>query len=403
MLGSTRLHMLALITASCMLLVLCTSCNKQDTQQPAPGHKSAAKGKPAADSAAASLFTGTRVEGVEPDSLDLSRDGQRIVAKFPAPDSNDILAAAFNITESGLGDPKALLSGRDLIRAYIAAAPTTAEALVISNAQEPGGPVLDVLWRAAGLTRQAVPYNTAESFPADGPQDMCFGLRPFFSWDGTQVVVPLNAKGLVVVTIKGNQARYVAYPEFPQPITGMAFGPVPDSDNRNRIYVSIWSVGQTPELCRVQILDLDSLQWTGTADLDWVVYQVASPDVDNLPWVVRGSRAPRTNTEHQRIPRLAMVDPISGAVDLKEFFGEPVWETALDPHGTYVVYMDAMRHALVRAEVETGALAADQQIFDENAKLFVSDGCRTVLVWNKTTLQQARFTDLKSELEPVND
>ena len=249
-----------------------------------------------------------------------------------------------------------------------------------------------MVWRATKNTRTGVLYDKAAGFPASGPQDMRFGLAPFYSWDGEHIIVPMNGKGLVVESVRDKKYTFMPYADFPQPITGRAFGALPNTEGRHRIYVSMWSAGAGSELCRISVLNLDDLKWTATVDLDWVAYQVGCADADNLPWLVRGSRAPRTNVEHTRVPRLALIDPLSSAVDFKEFLGEPVWETALDPGGKFVVYMDGMRKALVRLNIEAGEMDIDPAYFDGDAKLFVSAGGDTVLAWNKKLLYRANFT-----------
>jgi hypothetical protein len=393
--------MLKLTLFVALAAAVCVSCHPaSQTTGVGQGAAKTKKTSKAHPSGPASLFDGTKVADVAPDSLDVTHDGKWVIAKFrePAnwktkdPAGRSYLAASFALGPSGLGETQGLFVGADLIRAFIGAAPSGAECLLVTNTQQPGGPVVDMLWRAQKNSRSGVIYEQAPGFPTSGPQDMRFGLNPFYSWDGTQVIVPLNGKGLVVTTIRDQQSKFIAYPDYPKQITGSAFGALPDAEGRHRIYASFWSASVDPELCRVHVLDLDNMKWSATVELDWVVYQVASADADNLPWLVRGSRAPRTNVEHTRVPRLALIDPLSGAVDFKEFLGEPVWETALDPTGKYVAYMDGMRKALVRLDVEAGELDIDPAFFDGEAKLFVSAGGDTVLAWNKKMLYRANFT-----------
>jgi len=378
--------------------IVCIGCQTGSKSKGEPVAKTkTAKGQ---SSGPASLLAGTKMADAVPDSLDISHDGKWVYAKFREPASWKVkakggrgyLAAAFPLGPQGLGELAGLLVGADLNRAFIGASPSGEECLVVTNAQQPNEPVIDIVWRATKNSRSLIPYDKAPDFPASGPQDLRFGLFPFYSWDGKQVIVPLNSKGLVVETIATGKSAFVAYPDFPQQITGRAFGALPDAEGRRRIYASFWSAGMTPELCRIHVLDLDSMKWTASVDLDWVVYQIASADADNLPWLARGSRAPRTNVEHTRVPRLALLDPLSGAVDFKEFLGEPVWETALDPTGKYVAYMDGMRKALVRLDIEAGELDIDPAYFDGDAKLFVSTGGDTVLAWNKKMLYRASFS-----------
>ena len=145
--------------------------------------------------------------------------------------------------------------------------------------------------------------------------------------------------------------------------------------------------------CEVSLLDLDSKEWLLPMQLDWLVYSIASADPLNSPWLVHGSRAPNKATEHNYVPRLALIDPLSGVVDLQMFYGTPYWPVDLDPLGRYVIYLDKQLQSISRLEPATGKLDIDERFYHDEAKLFIAPGGDPVYVWHEDMLVRAQYTE----------
>jgi hypothetical protein len=130
------------------------------------------------------------------------------------------------------------------------------------------------------------------------------------------------------------------------------------------------------------------------------VYRVGAKDPAVDLWLATGSRPPESNTEHQRLPRLGLIDPTSGMADLIEFNGEPVWDVLVDPQGQDIVYMDQMRQAVVRFSPFAGRLEFDKKSFEPRGKLLLCPVSGDVFLWNKTILRRCNFA-AHEDVEPV--
>lgn len=339
-----------------------------------------------------SLLRETPAVETPPDSLDINREGDVVYMRLLPPRDQKFMVLKFDIAEGKLGAPTLLHSSESIIRAYIKGHPYRDESLVIANRQRSPETVADVVWRVYQGGVSSVPYEETTGMPEEGPHDTWYGLEPFYSWDGNLVVVPLRHGGLCIYNSVQRQGLWVAYPDFPGTITGQALGALPDEGGRRRIYASFWAASVPDDVCQLHILDLDTLEWTHKVELNWIVYEVAADDVEFGPWLVRGSRAPQTNVEHKRVPRLARLDPASGAQDLLEFWGEPAWEAQLEPHGRFIVYMDRQRQGLVRLDPASGELDLDPRWYHEEAKIFVAEGGDPVYLWHRGVLLQAEWS-----------
>ena len=350
-----------------------------------------------------SLFAGTLLMGNPPDSIAFNLSGERLYARGLIRGGEGFYVAGIDTGEGGLGEPELMLRAGDIVLPYILAHPFKNECLVSSHRQQgEAGDVFDVIWRVSPATpeplgsRSGVPYEAAPSFPTEGRYDEWYGLKPFYTWDGAQVVVPLRTQGISIVDTRRSSFRYIAYPEeFPGEITNILLGPLPDEGEARRLWASIWKMGRTGELCQVYVLELDTGQWQLVFELDWLVYQVGVSSVYDEPWLVSGSRFPNQSTELRRVPILARIVPGAGVVDILELWGDPVWEIAIEPRGKYAAYMDRRRRAMARLEPSTGSLDLDYRWFSdsEDGKLFINEGGGKVFFWQRDVLVQAEWAE----------
>jgi len=371
------------------LLAGCPQAKPNTSASSAPG-QSAAYGTAPADN----LFAGTPLAEYPPDALDINRNGTRLFAKHFVPDGPNTLVLSIPLTADGLGDPSIVVESSDVMRSFVRAHPTENACLLITNEQPAGGPVVDVIWKYYGKQNARVPYAEAEDFPQQLPPQARYNLEPVYSWDGQLIIVPLHAAGLCIMDATTNRGRFLAYPELPGEPTGRALGALPPTDGRNLFYVSQWHKIKGPEeWCHVSLLDLDSGEWLLPVELDWLVYEVASADPLNQPWLVRGSRAPNKASEHKYVPRLALLDPRSEVTELQMFYGTPYWPVKLEALGRYVVYLDQQLQSIARLEPATGQLDLDPRFYRDDAQLFVALGGDPVYVWDQDTLVRARYTE----------
>lgn len=394
-------HALACGAAAALLLL--AACPQAEQPNGHTERQSTAPPAAGATVAEASLFTGTDYEAHPPQALDINRDATMVFIKYYAPGGADTLVYAHELTEAGLGQQTMLAESGEVLRAFVRAHPTAPECLLVGNEQLPDGPVIDAVWRYGRGGRARVNYNDATGLPGDLPPDARYRLEPVYSWDGTAVIVPLRSGGLCIVD-SARPGRFVAYPELPGRPSGMAFGALPPSGGRQLLYASLWFIGGGTEWCYVQLLDLAAGEWLAPLKLEnelapWVIYEVAGNDAANQPWLVRGGRPPNKNTEHRRVPRLARVDPVSGAIELLLFYGKPYWPVVLEPHGGAVVYADAQRQAIVRLDPLAQTLDYDPRFYHEEVRLFVGEGGSPVYAWQAGTLLRAEFTAQESFAE----
>ncbi len=386
--------------AALMLLAACPQAEQPNGHTARQSEGRLAAGAVVAE---ASLFSGTDYEAQPPQALDINRDGSLVFIKYYEPGGADTRVYAHELAEAGLGERTRLEESGEMLRAFVRAHPAALECLLIGNQQLPDGPVIDTIWRTGATGRAPLRYNDAAGLPAELAPDARYGLEPVYSWDGERVIVPFNSSGLCImetthqgVTAHG-PARFIAYPELPGQPTGQACGALPPTADGQLIYVSRWHIGSDAEWCHTRLLNLDTAQWSEPIRLEsqqapWVIYQVAGDDAWQQPWLVRGGRPPNKNTETTRMPRLARVDPLSGASELLLFYGRPWWPVVLEPHGGCVVYADQQRRAIVRLNPAAGTLDYDPRFYHDEVRLFVGEGGSPVYAWREGTLLRAEFS-----------
>ena len=378
---------LILVHAAC-------SCNKPADKSQQAGQSVGGSKPPAlAQAEDISLFAGTKLLDTVPIALDFDRTGESFAAQFLPRESNAYQIMELTFDADGKLTPlNQLYSSTAQGRAYVRMHPLGQEAIILDNAQEaPGEPVVDTVWTAMNNTREGVPYlDLIPEFDSLHPA-ACYALEPIFTWDGKQIVIPLEESGMCVVQNLGHEGVFVAYPAIDFEAVGIRCQALPDQAGR-RVALLRWYLG-VPELevSQIDIYNLDTGDWETCVSVPWPVYEISAQDVVNGPWLLSGSRFPEINTEKKRVPRLSRVDPASGALDLVEFYGEPYWNVSLDATGEYVAYMDQQRKALVRLKLATGEMDIDPTWFEPEAELFVSPGAEPVYAWKGNILYKANW------------
>ncbi len=323
-----------------------------------------------------------------PAALDLGREGCYVFYKLLLAGGEQAVYSAA-LTVDGAAEPVELLRGAEYNIAYIAAHPRDNECLITTNYMAPDGHVHNRVWRVGpGLLRE-LPYEDCEGLPADHPAEALSSLEPFYSWDGTNVVVPTSFFGVSILSREGEAAPWVAMPDPKIFVTGTQVGALPDSGLGRLIYFNVWEARSRDEKCRVFTLDLDKPeQFELRTDQTFVIYEFSSPDLQFEPWVLHGSRLP-DYLETRRQVRMLLLDPESGVLKDLEIGGDPEFNIALDHFGTQVAFMDRIRQSLVRLEIGTGEFSIDDRWYSEDASLFFADDDQQVYVWYKDILMQA--------------
>jgi hypothetical protein len=341
-----------------------------------------------------SLLASTKLLDTVPLDLDVNRAGDGIFVQFLPRETDEFQIIQLGFTEGGQIAPKFQhYASPAQNRAYVRANPVRDECLILDNFQATlQSPVVDTVWRAEQGRREPLNYLTLVPNAASLPPDDCYALEPFYTWDGTSVIVPLKTAGLCLLNTYSGGSKYFAYPPVDFLVVATACQPLPDQAGR-RVAVQRWYLGDpTLEVCQIDVLNLDTEAWEASVRTPWPVYEISAQDIVKGPWLLSGSRFPEVASENFRVPRLARVDPATGALDLIEFYGEPYWFVRLDPSGRYVVYMDQQREALVRLNLITGAMDIDKTWYDKEAQLFVSPGAEPVYAWKGNILYRAKWS-----------
>jgi hypothetical protein len=377
----------------------CLGCNKTPADSStAPSSSKKAKridpNDPQKLAKAVSLFVDTKLLDTVPLDLDINRAGTSVFVQFLPRETDAFQIIQLGVDAEGKVTPKnQLYSSPAQNRAYVRANPDRDECIILDNAQEtPKSPVVDTVWRAVAGNREAVNYLYLVPNFSALPPESCYALEPIFTWDGTAVIVPLKSAGLCYANYYGSGSEYFNYPAIDFEAVGITAQALPDQNGR-RVAVLRWSLGD-PQLEKTQIdvLNLDTKKWEASVRVPWPVYEMSAKDIVNGPWLISGSRFPEVNTEKKRMPRLARVDPATSAMDLIEFYGEPYWNVRLDSTGSFVVYMDQQRKALVRLNLLTGALDIDPTWFEPEAELFISPDADPVYAWKGNILYRAKWS-----------
>lgn len=331
-----------------------------------------------------------------PNNLAIDRAGTRLYANV-VPISTDPFhyVTAFDLSQQQLANPRPLYQLKTLGKAYLFAHPTEERSLIVKSIHNEDGEVIDQVREVeAGKSPREIRVDIAAGIPADAPFDNLLDIRPLYSWDGDQIIAPLVSTGLVIKGNPNEQPVYVDYPEIGFEYTGKAIQAIETQNGKRRIVLSFWQGATAEEKCLLYTLDLDTLQYKLITQepLRWIVYQVASADYDNEPWLIAGSRGKQSAVEITRTPMLAWLDPSgSSSFEPVEFLGEPVWQVELDDRGGHVVYLDSLSRSLVRLDPRTGELESDPDLYtdDINAAILVNTDASLVLLWEGTRLAPA--------------
>ncbi len=406
--------------AALLLLCLCASgCPKPGPQGGTParlpdtpsGPKETDEEKVHKAGMALSLFRETPLANNAPDALAFSRDGARVFAHGFNAVENTFYMFPFALAEGRLNPGTFSIMHPQFNVPQIAAEPHGNEVLLTSQWQPGGKLVRDLLWRISDQfppemqNQSGLPYDRSAGMPADGPFDTWMELKPFYSWGGETVIVPLRHLGLCLVDLASGSGEYLEYPKLPFEMSDMQLGPLPDEGTSRRIYASFWVDGIESDQCRVFVLDLGERKWEEIFSLSWIAYKVGVSNVFDEPWLVAGSRpageklgdsasyAPADGTQGKRVPRLALVVPRAGTEQILELWGNPVWDIAVEPYGKYVSYMDRQREGIVRLNPASGELDLDSRWFsdDPKAKLFIGSGGEHTFYWKRNILIEANW------------
>ncbi|MCB1219449.1 hypothetical protein KDL30_02145 [bacterium] len=307
-----------------------------------------------------------------PLALDVGRAGQFAFYKLLLEDGEHAIYSA-SLAGSGKPEPRELAHGSKYNIAYIAAHPSQQECLVTTNYMAEDGHVHNKVWRVGPDMLMEVPYESCPGVPAQHNESKLQDLRPFYSWDGKQVIVPLSDLGVVDADIESGNMEFVALPDPKILVAAWQYGPLPPSGLGNLLYCSVWETGTRDEKCRLFTLDLEKLDtFQLQLDVTWIVYRFTSPDLEFEPWVLHGSRLP-DYLEAKRQPRMSLYDRDSGNVEDIELGGDAEFNIRLNPLGTKVAFMDRNRQALVLLDLGTEDSSADDRWFSPEAELFVTD------------------------------
>jgi hypothetical protein len=321
------------------------------------------------------LFNIKGMDGVTPFSLDMNRQGDTLFSQFKIKGQPGLNTACFSLKDGVLKFSTGLAKLPDVTRPFVGASPSEEKCLTIGKDKS-----------------RLVYYETVQGLPKDRPFDDFYNLSPFFSWDGKAVIVPLKYSGVVINNLDPQGYVFVKYPDFIEKATGMRLHALPNQNGKRRIFASIWQAGLYEDECHLYTLDLDNPEWKEITTLKWIVYEAGGPDLDNEPWLIAGSRGKEDATETKRTPIYGMLDPASGVTELLRSFGEPVWQIEVEPYGKYVLFLDEQRQALVRLDPLTGDLDYDPRWFNKDAKIITSTGSKTVLLWYRSMLLQAKWS-----------
>lgn len=328
--------------------------------------------------------------GRVPSALDIGRSGEYVFFKLMLTEGDHAIYSA-RLHDGSADTPVQLARGVDFNIAFIAAHPSANECLVSSNYMADDGHVHNRIWRVAPGLLLEIPYEKCGSFPTEHLPDSLSDLKPFYSWDGTEVIVPTSFFGIGILSLEGVPRKYVAMPDPKINVTGSQCGVLPDSDEGRQVYMSLWDASTRDEKCRIFTLDLDNpAGYKLRTDQTWIVYRFSSPDLKYDPWVLQGSRLP-DYLEAKRQVRVAQYDPESGIVEELELGGRPEFNFEMDSFGRQFAFMDPNKQALVRLERASGETGIDAAWFSDDAKLCFSQSDEKIYVWKNDILYLANI------------
>ncbi|MCB1216154.1 hypothetical protein KDL44_02095 [bacterium] len=307
-----------------------------------------------------------------PSALDVSRSGDFAFFKIMLSEGEH---AVFRVPLSGSAafEPVEMLRAPDQNIAFIMAHPSAPECLVTTNHIAADGHIHNQVWRIADGLREEIPYDDCEGLPANHLELWMSGLKPYYSWDGKQVIIPFDQMGVVVCTLGEQDSRFIPLPDPKIEITGFQSEALPDSSMGRLIQYIVWEAQSRDEKCRLFTLDLDALEgFELQADVTWIVYHFAAPDLEFDPWVLHGSRLP-DYLEARRQPRLAFYDRESGTLRDVELAGDAEFNLSMDPLGRSVAFMDRNQQGLVLQDLASGESNVDTRWFSPEARIFLTE------------------------------
>lgn len=382
---------LAVAAALCVSFLGCKPQPKDDTAAGTAAAGNTAGGA-AQQADKANLLATPELRKYPPIEFSINRAGDVLYATMTNPKGPAPLIHRYMLEGGALSAPQVRYETANMLHSYLLLNPQGTECLVLAN-NKVDGVVRDVIFRLVDKDTMAmVYYENSPGIPASVKPDTWYNLEPFYSWDGDKVIAPLKHYGLTVNGLQDRQGKYAAYPELPFTPDAMAFGPLPTENGKHRIWASFWKVGAREDQCRLYALDLDGMQWTKIIDANWAIYHVGGEELDSMPWVVAGSRAPDDAAEGRRFARFGRADPGSGVIELAEFHGTPDFEVALEPHGKCIAYTDSERRAIVRLNPGTGELDIDPRWYADDAKLLIGEGGTHVYAYKQGVLVHAEWS-----------
>ncbi|MEZ5338439.1 MAG: hypothetical protein R3F46_09250 [bacterium] len=404
--GRTMSRTLFTILAICLLAITLAACRDDSRQNATAGNSEATSAATppgetegwTAESAADMPYGPRSKSAIDfkglfnrvPSALDVGRSGEFAFFKMMLSEGEH---GVFRVPLHGSGafEPVELLRDPEQNIAYIKAHPSAAECLVTTNHIAADGHVHNRVWRIAAGLQEEIVYENCEGLPENHLEIWMNNLKPFYSWDGSQVIIPFDQMGVVVCTVGKQDSRFIQLPDPKIQITGFASDALPDSGMGRLVSYIVWEAQSRDEKCRLFTLDLDRLdRYELQADITWIVYNFAAPDLEFDPWVLQGSRLP-DYLEAKRQPRLAYFDRESGTLRDIELGGDAEFNLSMDPLGRSTAFMDHNRQGLVLLDLESGESSVDTRWFSTEARIFQTENAQCY-VWYKDIFLQS-FAD----------
>jgi hypothetical protein len=388
-----------LILAS-VIMVFAGGCTKAP-ERTATGTDSSNAGatkpdQPLPDPDEFNLLDGSVYERSIPEALSTNADGSRLFILAEIEGMSRL--AAYKPTASALGPPEEYAT-RDLrLHAHINAHPSERSCLVVTSENDTERGAVDVVWESTPHNLKRIPWREASGLPAELAPEADYLLKPLYIADGKWIVVPLNHHGFVLYRRDGSESSFIPYPAYPYERLGEVFQAVSDESGGSYLFVSFWTMG-SEDYCEIYLFAPETREWVHQLDIPWLAMEVSGRDLKNAPWIIRGTRKPRDNMEHTRIPRLAVVDPVSAHTRLLQFWGQPDWTVRLSSDGNYACYADPQRQAVVRINPWEGTCEIDSRFFAPDMQLLPADNAAPLYVWHERQLHVAKFSE-QEQFEP---
>lgn len=342
------------------------------------------------------LLDGTMLERNIPEAISTNADGSRLFILADIEGQSKL--SAYHPTQSSLGPPEEYATRNLRLHAHIEAHPTARSCLVVTSENDPERGAVDAVWESTPHNLKRIPWREASSLPAVLAPEADYLLKPLYIAGGKWIVVPLNHHGFVLYRHDDSENLFIPYPDYPYERLGETFQAVSDESGSSYLFVSFWTLG-SEDYCEMYLFAPETREWVHKLDIPWLAMEISGRDLKNAPWTIRGTRKPRDNMEHTRIPRLAVVDPVSGHTRLLQFWGQPDWTARLSSDGNYVCYADPQRQAVVRMNPWEGTCDIDGRYFAPDMQLLPADNATLLYVWHERQLFIAKYSE-QEQYEP---